>query len=355
MQKLLVVLCLFLLPGLAAAQSKSREQLLLDQKVPIYLKAFHVTGVAIAYIENDKIAWTAFYGDRIPGRPAAANTLYSVASLTKPITAEIALRLASENEISLDELIFSNWTDPDVAGNPWNKLLTTRLCLSHQTGFPNWRYQTQNHLAMAFEPGTQTSYSGEGYDYVGHYLEKKTGKPFEQLARQFVFVPINMKDTSYTPQPWWANRQAKPVESDPRTKWSADDLLRATVSDYANFIISVMHNERVTKEIAAQRLTITRNLTSPENSIVLCEAAPDPSHCHVSTGFGLGWHIVKINDELIVDHTGADADVKTLAFFLPAQHRGAVIFTNGPDVSHALIDKVLEVLYPNPVYAGTMW
>ena len=274
---------------------------------------------------------------------------------TKPITAEIALRLVAEGKISLDEPIYPYWIDPDVAENTYNKLLTPRLCLSHQTGFPNWRYQTKNHLTFLFEPGTQKSYSGEGYDYLAHFLEKKTGQPFEQLAKTYVFDPIGMKDTSYTPQPWWANRQAKPVESDPRRKWSAADLLRATVTDYANFILSAMRNDQLTKQLAAERLTITRNLTSPENSIVLCESSSDPAHCHVSTSFGLGWNIVEINNERIVDHTGADADVKTFAFFIPKQRLGAVVFTNGPDVGHKMIDKILGVLYPNPVYAETLW
>lgn len=350
-----LILLLLLLSSPLSAQTKSPAQLRLDQKVPIWLKAFNVTGVAIAKIENGKLVWTAFYGDRIPGQPANEKTLYSVASLTKPITAEIILRLASEGKLSLDEPIFPYWIDPDVANNPWNKLLTPRLCLSHQTGFTNWRYQTHNVLTFQFEPGTQTSYSGEGFDYLAHFAEKKTGQRFEDLAQHFVFDPISLHDTSYTPQPWWANRQAKPVESEPRTKWSAADLLRTTVSDYANFLISVMRNEQLTKEIASQRLTITRNLTSPEQEIVLCESSPDPDHCKVSTGFGLAWHIVKINDELIVDHTGADSDVKTFAMFLPQRQSGIVIFTNGPDVGHQIIDKILFTLYPNPVYANTLW
>jgi hypothetical protein len=72
-----------------------------------------------------------------------------------------------------------------------------------------------------------------------------------------------------------------------------------------------------------------------------------PAHCPVTSGFGLGWHIVQINDLRIADHTGADADVKTFAFFMPAETRGAVIFSNGPDVGRQLIDKILASLYPN--------
>jgi hypothetical protein len=128
-----------------------------------------------------------------------------------------------------------------------------------------------------------------------------------------------MKDTSYTPRESWAGRQAKPVESDPRTKWSAADLLRTTVGDYAMFMISVMNNERVSQQIAAQRQKITRSLIAPEAESVLREDAGDPANCKVAMGFGLGWRIVEINveinNETILDHTGADSDVKTFAFF----------------------------------------
>jgi CubicO group peptidase (beta-lactamase class C family) len=110
------------------AQTGTPAQLRLDQRVPIWLKAFNVTGVGVAYIQDGKIAWTAFYGDQIPGGPKANNeTLYSVASLTKPVTAELILRLASQEKLSLDEPVFRYWTDPDVRANPWNQLLTPQL------------------------------------------------------------------------------------------------------------------------------------------------------------------------------------------------------------------------------------
>jgi hypothetical protein len=47
--------------------------------------------------------------------------------------------------------------------------------------------------------------------------------------------------------------------------------------------------------------------------------------------------------------------VETFAFLIPRKQIGAVIFTNGPDVGHEMIDHVLDVLYSNPVYAATLW
>jgi len=355
---LVLLLCLpsGAIPATARPASTSPAQRRLDERVPVWLQAFNVTGVGIAYIQNGRVAWTAFYGNQVTDGPAAnAKTLYSVASLTKMISAETILRLASAGKISLDESMAPYWVDPDVKDNPWTALLTPRLSLSHQTGFPNWRRQTGNVLKFQWQPGTDTGYSGEGYEYVARFAERKTGVPFEQLAQQYVLDPIGMKDTSYTPRDWWEGRQAKPVESQPHTKLNAADLLRTTVGDYANFVVTVMHNEGITKDIAAKRLTITRNLITPAQQSTLCEVAKDPKHCTIESGFGLGWRITKINGETIVDHTGADSDVKTFAFFIPRRGVGAVIFTDGPDVGHQMIDKVLQTLYPNPVYPPTLW
>jgi CubicO group peptidase (beta-lactamase class C family) len=340
-------------PSQSAANVERKRQL--DQQVPAWLKEFNVTSASVAYIDGGKIAFTAYYGHQVPGGPPAnVSTLYNVASLTKPITAEVILRLASEQKLFLDEPTSPFWTDPDIKDNPWTKLLTPRICLSHQTGFTNWRYQTKGVLTFQWEPGTKTGYSGEGFDYVARFAEKKTGQPWEALAQQYVFDEVGMHDTSYTPRNWWAGRQAKPVETADRTKWSAADLLRTTVTDYARFIISVMGNEHVTPEIARQRLTIVRNNVTPEMQARVCRNTPDSEHCSASAGFGLGWQILHINDEIILDHSGSDPDVNTLALFLPNRKTGIVIFTSGPDIDNRLIQKVVSALYPNPVYLNTL-
>jgi CubicO group peptidase (beta-lactamase class C family) len=102
--------------------SKTAAQRKLDERVPGWLKDYNVTGVAIAGIEKGQIAWTSFYGDQVPGGPPAGPaTLYNVASLTKPITAEIALRLASSGRISLDEPMSRLLGRPRHQGQPLDK------------------------------------------------------------------------------------------------------------------------------------------------------------------------------------------------------------------------------------------
>src|SRR5271163_3626258 len=144
--RLLMLLCAALLGVVSClAQTRSPAELKqgLDQQVPGWLKELHATSASVAYIADGKIAWTAYYGAQAPGGPPAnEKTLYNVASLTKPITAEVIVRLASDKKLALDEPMYPYWIDPDIRDNPWSKLLTPRICLAHQTGFTNWRYQT---------------------------------------------------------------------------------------------------------------------------------------------------------------------------------------------------------------------
>ena len=344
----------------AAASSAKALRAQLDRQAPQWLKQYDVPSVAVAYVENGRLAWTAVYGEQSPGVPATERTLYNLASLTKPISAELVLRLASKGALSLDEPMFPYWVDPDVKDHPWARQLTPRLCLSHQTGFKNWRWQTKGVLTFEWEPGTRTGYSGEGYDYVGRFAEKRTGRPFEELAQQYVFDPIGMKDTAYTKRDWFAGRLAEPHgpkgETEPKNRntWTGADLVRTTIGDYANFLLSVMRREGLTRAIADQQMVRTRNIATADEAAKLCAKANLAiDACHVSAGMGLGWEILELNGTTLIDHGGSDWGVRTQVFFDPKKQVGAVILTNGGNGSE-VIGKVVGLLYPDPLFVATL-
>jgi CubicO group peptidase (beta-lactamase class C family) len=165
-----------------------------------------------------------------------------------------------------------------------------------------------------------------------------------------------MNDTSYTARDWFAGRLAIPQgpkdEAEPkvRTTWCAADMLRTTIGDYSKFLVSVMHNENVTKEIATERLTITRNLVTPDQQTKVCaQAKLDLASCNVIAGLGLGWQTNQINHDTIIDHSGSDWGVHTHVFFLPQHQVGVVIFTNG-DNGENVIREIVAMIYPNPIY-----
>jgi CubicO group peptidase (beta-lactamase class C family) len=341
-----------------AATKDGRPEI--DAHVAEWLKESDVPSVAVAYIQDRKVVWTEVYGEQTPGVAATEKTLYNVASLTKPITAETILRLVSARKLSLDESMSQIWVDPDIKDDPYSKLLTPRLCLSHQTGFANWRRMTGGVLKIRWKPGTQTGYSGGGYNYVGAFAERKLARPFDALAQQMVLDPIGMKETSYTAKDWYSGRLAvphgpqaeKPI--DPvATKWNAADLLRTTIGDYAKFVVSVMRDEGLTEAIAAERATMTRDTVKPEDLEKACREAGEVGQCTVTAGMGLGWEVEIVNRVKILDHDGSDWGVKTSAMFVPSQGIGVVVFTNGENGTQ-VIRKVVEALYPNKLYVAKM-
>lgn len=357
----LALLGLTLSAASLAAQTTASTSALrakVQQALPALLKANNVPSASVAYIADGKLAWTVVSGEQSPGVPATDRTLYNIASLTKPLVAETILRMASHGDLQLDEPIYPYWVDPDVKDDPWQKLLTPRLCLTHQTGFANWRRMTNGKLTFRFQPGTETGYSGEGYFYLARFAQAKAKKPFDQLAQEYVLGPLGMKDTSFTTQPWFEGRVDAPFtekgfEAPHLTStWNAADLVRTTTTDYAKFVIAVMHNDGLSREIARQRLVMSRNSAAPDEIQALCKLEAPNTPCHLSAGMGLGWQVFDHNGAIVIDHTGSDAGDHSIAFFVPGRNIGAVIFTNG-DNGPKVIGEMVRILYPDQLFAET--
>lgn len=331
-------------PVQAQKPAPESERARLDKDIPHLLTELNIPSVSIARIEDGKLVFAVAYGTQSPGVPATPSTLYNIASMTKPITAEVVLRLVSTGQISLDEPMYKYWTDPDIATDERRKLLTPRLALSHQTGFPNWRRQTGGVLTFKHAPGETFGYSGEGFEYVAHFTANKTGTSFEQLAQTLIFTPTGMSDTAYTRRPWFKGRIALPTDAQGKAlepviadKLVASDLIYTTPSDYAKFVIGVMNRVGVTPEIFAQRSHIQVSEKAHD-----C-AGPKAATCPDDVGFGLGWEVSQFGDDTFLMHTGMDDGVFTLGYINPSTHSGTILFTNssnGPKIVIPILERI---------------
>ncbi|MFZ4929617.1 serine hydrolase [Chryseobacterium sp. Mn2064] len=293
-----------------------------DLAMENWLKENKVPTIGLGIIEEGKLKEVKVFGDLQKGISAPQNTLFNVASLTKPVTAMVALRLISLGKWKLDEPLDSYWIDPDIANDPRHKKLTTRIILSHQTGFPNWRSMNKGKkLNFEFDPGTKYQYSGEGFEYLRKALEKKFQKPLEQLARELVFQPLGMKDTQYiwdqnTDEKRFAigyNTELQPYPLEKNTEANAADDLHTTISDYGNFMVNVMKGKNLKPEVL--REMIHKQVKTKENKY-----------------FGLGFEIYDLgNGEYALSHGGADQGTRCIAIVLPNSGKGIVIFTNVDD------------------------
>lgn len=323
---------------------------ILDEKIPEWLKSYNVPSIAIGNIIDGKLKWTEVYGEQKPGTKANDSTLYTIASLTKPITAELVLRLVDKGKISLDEPLSDYWIDPDVIKDRRHKLLTPRIALSHQTGFPNWRGQEGENgvLTFKFTPGEKFQYSGEGYDYLGRFVEKKMNQSLEALAEQYLFKPLKMHNTTYSYREWIEGRVAYPqdVEGNVRKpdvmkkgKWSGGNHLITSIDDYSRFLVNVMNKKDISVNLANQRDSI--------NSLIGDFIAIKHDTIHLNAkhrGWGLGWMIEEFDHEKVIWHTGGGWGVSCLALYYPNTKNGVVILTNGGN-GFNLIIEVLDVIY----------
>jgi CubicO group peptidase (beta-lactamase class C family) len=160
------------------------ETLLREQNVPI---------AAVGLIEDNKIVETKIFGSYDPRDHPAENILFSVASLTKPVSMMLIMTLASNDKWNIDEPLAKYWIDPDIKEDSLSRKLTSRLLLSHQGGFDNWRSMSPGgKLSFVDPPGTSFRYSGEGYEYLRHAVERKFNTPFDVLTDSLLFKHFEM-------------------------------------------------------------------------------------------------------------------------------------------------------------------
>jgi len=299
------------------------EKLMLEKNVP---------AIGIGIIKDGVLRQVIVYGELKKDTPAPYNAIFNVASLSKPISTLLTLQLVSNNDWDLDEPLYHYWVDPDVKDNPLHKKLTTRHVLTHQTGFDNWRWNNKlKKLTFNSEPGTKIKYSGEGFEYLRHAIEKKFNKPFEELVDSLIFTPYGMNDSRLL----WDdnfhtsryaeehNKEGEPYNLRKRVKnaCASDDVL-TTIKDYCLFGVNVMKGTGLKEEVHKDMLRL--QAIAKENE-----------------GFGLGWWIKQnfYKGEYALMHTGSDAGVKTKVILLPESKSGIVLFTNG-DNGFDIIKKV---------------
>lgn len=309
----------FLEPNATASEQDPFED---DAATERWLQTRHIPILGLGVLRGGVLKSVKIYGHLAAGPQAPLDTLFNVASLTKPLTALVALRLVDEGKLDLDEPLAKHWVDPDLKDDPRLNQLTTRLVLSHRTGFPNWRWMdASKKLSFAFDPGSRYQYSGEGFEYLRRALEAKTGSSLEALAQRMVFEPLGMRHTRFTwdaatPEALFAHGFDPQGKAYPLAKWTqanAADLLLTTVSDYGAFLSAVMQGRLLSAGLQQEMLK---------------------PHVETKPGktFGLGWERYELPEgRYVLSHGGADPGVQTQVFLLPQTGDGLILFTNVDD------------------------
>lgn len=300
-----------------------------------YAKQAQIPGAAVAYIKDGKTQWVSVYGVANESSSVTENTLFNVASLTKPVFSMLTLQLVNEGKLSLDESLSQYWIDPDVKDDPRHTQLTARLALSHQTGFTNWR--GNNPLSFMFSPGERHEYSGEGFDYLRKAVEVKTDMTMPELMKHYITKPLAMDNTHFGWQPDMnaniANRYdeaAQAIENKPFYKegHSAACCTLTTINDYSKFIAWVAQGAGLSDEIVSDVQTLQSQHDNPVEY------------------YGLGWRLIELNKQTFLMHDGREPGVRAFTTVSTDTGEGLVILTNsshGELLYRPLIEATLSV------------
>lgn len=308
------------------------------------LSHYDCPGVSVAVIEGGKLAWTAGFGVLEKGLSEAVDeeTLFSGASISKPITALMALRLVEQGRLSLDEnvnLALKRWRLPEnsfTAQSP----VTLRWLLSHMAGTTVHGFGGMppgSDLPTALDvlegrppaltppvrvdkrPGESVRYSGGGTMLVQLLLEDVSGEDFESLARKLIFEPLRMTRTTFTnPLPDHLRSNAAVGHEDGNIipgKWVCVPQVAAggvwtTSADFARFMIACRDAWRGARG-ALISSALAREMMTSQGGI-----------------FGLGWEVAGDGPEKRFSHGGSNSGYQCEAVCMLEGGNGAVVLTN---------------------------
>ncbi len=207
-----VACLLFVLPGtnIAIAQISASQTDAINSLLRSYISDHRIPGLSLAVVADGHIVLAEGYGlsDVENNVPATADTIFRIASLSKPITAVGAMRLVESGKLDLDAPIQKYC--PAFPQKPWP--ISTRQLLAHQSGIRdyrndeesiNTRHYTSINQALAqfandpldFQPGTKMQYTSYGYIVLGCVMEGASGESYEAYMKQAVFDPAKMPAT----------------------------------------------------------------------------------------------------------------------------------------------------------------
>ena len=331
--------------------------------VQALMRQFNVPGVSIAVIKDFKIVATYAYGvaDVETGAPVTAETMFQAASISKPVAAMVSLKAVQNGRFSLDQdvnTILKSWKVPD---GPFTKEhpVTPRSLMSHTSGtgdgfgFPGYSpwaslptipqildgVQPPSNLRpvrLERAPLTGFKYSGGAVMIQQLALMDAVGKPFADVAREWVLDPIGMTNSTFE-QPLPPHREKQAARAHNRVGgYSADPWhvypeqaaagLWTTPTDLARFAIEVQlsllgQSNRVLSQ------TTAREMVTP-----------------VGVGpFAVGFQISKEGEGWYFMHGGSNWGFQCDLIAHRLNGYGAVIMTNG-EAGGALIQRLRRLI-----------
>jgi CubicO group peptidase (beta-lactamase class C family) len=342
----------------------------LTEKIDSITKKAKVAGLAITIFNDNEVVYQQAFGSKNAKLKdtLAVTTGFYAASLSKMVFAHLVMQLVKDSIINLDKPLQEylqeqipdikfekSWKGfSDLKGDDRYKLITARMCLSHTTGFPNWRWITDKgldengKLYFQFDPGTKYSYSGEGLRLLQVVIEKVTGKGLEDLAREKIFNPLGMDMSSYVWQKRFENKYCnghtaagEVIPKDTEDEAGAAGSMETTLADYSKFLVAVM-NKKLVKEATFSEM-IKPQVTIKSKQQFGPEAKVDTNAFDsINLSYGLGWGLLQTKYGTGAFKEGHGDGFQHYFILFPEKKTGVLLMTNS-DNGESAFKEILEL------------
>lgn len=316
--------------------------------------------VAVAVSKNGKIVWEEAFGyaDKEKKIKADINSMYAIASISKPFTATGIMVLVQKGLIDIKR------PANDYLGNVKLKTyegkasdVTVEKVLRHESGLPDyvhffyendpWKIpppdSTVKHYGIVvYPPGEVYQYSNIGYGILGYIIERVSGKSYSDFMKTEVFLPLGLKHSS-------VNIGAG-LEEFVTTKYDSKDnplpfyefdhpggsAVLCSIHDLIRF--GMFH----LKDHLADQQQILKDETLDKMHKLGSTDSPNPNYM-------LGW-FVQPDDHgyLTISHGGGMPGVGSLLTLIPSENIAvAVVFSGGKKMGSSVItNSILSEMLP---------
>ena len=309
------------------------------------MAANSIPGISVAVVESGEYEWSAGFGmaDLENFVPATSQTLYRLASISKPITATAAMLLWQQGKLDLDAPVQKYCPAFPQKDTP----ITTRQLLGHLSGIRHYKGDSQDDPEVGntkhFEnpiqgglqffkdepllskPGETFHYTTHGYTVAGCVIEGASSETYVDYVLKNVLTPAGMThtivDNRFQLIPFRTRFYQKDKVGQVENAGFLDSSYKipgggwlSSADDMANFEVAMLKDAIVKRE--------TRNLMW----------TPLKTGDGKDDGYGLGWGTWQVSGILLVGHSGGQQGTSTYIALAPERQAGVVVLTN---IEHA--------------------
>lgn len=314
-----------------------------------------LASITVAVAKDGKIVWEEGFGwaDREKMLPATPQTMYSLASISKPFSATGLMTLVEQGKIDLDKPANDYLGTGKLTGLAGDaSAATVRRVMSHTSGLPlhyQFYYSDNAYPVVSNDetiarygilvtpPGEVYEYSNLGYGIVDHIIARASKSDYADFMRAKVFLPLGLTHTSVGIGPGMESWAAQRYDANHRVIPFYDFDHRGGSAIYSSAHDLIRFGMFSLKNHLADAAAILKDETIDQMQRPVAPAA-----------YGLGWIVT--DDDLgfrRIAHTGGMPGVRTILYMYPSENLAVVVLTNSETNSIGRVaGEITSVMLP---------